>query len=136
MFVEPNETNFVACFIPPYWKITAKMSLLYASEEKQPLAPRREHKLMPEHRKLVTRNLQYYWGNKKTIKKKTKLQEATECRRFNPVNLTFTGNNKYSREMESEVAPRKSATETEWQGRWCQVDSGLGFCLSSTDNPV
>ena len=62
-------------------------------KKKKTLAPRRECKLMPEHRKLGTRNLQYYWGNKKIVKKKTKLQDVIECRCFNPVNLLLVTTN-------------------------------------------
>ena len=66
---------------------------------------------------------------------KIKLQEATECRYLNSMNLAFTGNNKYSQKLESEVAPRKSR-EAGHQERMWQTDSGHGFCLGSIDIPV
>ena len=65
---------------------------------------------------------------------KIKLQEATECRYFNSMNLSLVTTNT-ARNWSLGIVPRKSR-EAGQQGEMWQTDSGLGFCLGTKDIPV
>lgn len=100
MTFEPNEASCVFLWLVSPLStgtLSARDEFILCLRKKKSLALRRERKLTPGTPKT---------GNiiKETIKKESKLQEATECQCFNPVNLNSIGNYKFSRVLGCQVA--------------------------------